>query len=74
MEPTGDTVVALGTVPVVILWYHCSHQEIRTRVLLGGIRATVEPPGDTVVETGYLGAIKRYCSDTRVRWSHQEIF
>lgn len=35
MEPTGDTVVALGRVPVepsgdtvVILWYHCSHQEI----------------------------------------------
>ena len=34
----------------------------------------MEPPGDTVVETGYLGAIKRYCSDTRVRWNHQEIF
>ena len=36
MEPTEDTVVALGRVPVepsgdtvVILWYHCSHQEIK---------------------------------------------
>ena len=58
MEPTGDTVVALGRVPVeplgdtvVILWYHCSHPEIPNK---GGIRATVEPPGDTMVGTGYL--------------------
>ena len=61
MEPTGDTVVVLGRMPVepsgytvMILWYTATTRRYRTRVLVCGIKATVEQPGDTVVETGYL--------------------
>ena len=61
MEPTGNTVMALRRVPVepsgdtvVILWHLAATRKYRTRVLVGGVRATMEPPGDTAVETGYL--------------------
>ena len=61
MALTGDIVVALGRVQVepsgdsvVILCTTAASRRYRTGVLVGGIRTTVEPPGDTVVETDYL--------------------